>query len=123
MMIIIFHTQWEQPKCNYLVLMFFKIRSALKATHKKHSPLFFIAINDIVLKGRLVTSQVSPNRMTIHRRMATRAPVLRPTGRKMASALHVSREPSDSQPHTRMVRVPVLLLGGYPLSSITTGRK
>lgn len=48
----------------------------------------------------------------IHRSIAISAPVLRPTGRKMASALQVNSEPSDSQPHTRMVNVPVLLLGG-----------
>lgn len=42
-------------------------------------------------------------------RIAIRAPVLRPTGRKMASAEQVSREPPASQEHTLMVSVAVLL--------------
>lgn len=54
----------------------------------------------------------SPSKMIIHSRIAMRAPVLRPTGRKMASALQVSTDPSNSQPHTRMVKVPVLVLDG-----------
>lgn len=45
-------------------------------------------------------------------RIAIKAPVLRPTGRKMASAEQVSSEPPASQEHTRMVRVAVLLWAG-----------
>lgn len=47
-----------------------------------------------------------------HNRIAIRAPVLRPTGRKIASAEQVSSEPLASQEHTRMVRVAVLLWAG-----------
>lgn len=66
----------------------------------------------VLWAGMEAGHQLSPNRMMMQRRMAIRAPVLRPTGRNMASALQLSREPSDSQPHTRTVKVPVLLLGG-----------
>lgn len=47
-----------------------------------------------------------------HSRMAIRAPVLRPTGRKTASAEQVGSGPLASQEHTRMVRVAVLLWAG-----------
>ncbi|KAF3858799.1 hypothetical protein F7725_012000, partial [Dissostichus mawsoni] len=57
-----------------------------------------------------------------HSRTAIRAPVLRPAGRKTASAEQASSEPPAPQEHTLMVRVEVLLWAGYPLSSTTTGR-
>ncbi len=86
------------------------------STNAIHNSLFPLGLSMILCQNeeclQARRQKFSPNRMMIHRRMAIRAPVLRPTGRKMASALQVSREPSDSQPHTRMVRVPVLLLGG-----------
>lgn len=47
-----------------------------------------------------------------HSRIAIRAPVLRPTGRKMASAEQVSNEPPVPHEHTRMLRVVVLLWAG-----------
>lgn len=53
-----------------------------------------------------------PRSMTIHSKMDITAPVLRPTGRKTASAVQDRREPSVSQAHTRTVRVPVLLWAG-----------
>lgn len=50
--------------------------------------------------------------MMAHRRMAIRAPVLRPGELLRASALHSSMLPSRSQVHTLTVRVPVLLCMG-----------
>lgn len=57
----------------------------------------------------------------MHSKMAITAQVLRPIGRKTASAVQDRSDPSVTQAHTRTVRVPVLLWAGYPLSSTTTG--
>lgn len=59
----------------------------------------------------------------MHRRIAIKAPVLSPTGRKIASTLQDRMVPSESHLQTRIVIVFVLLCTGQLLSSITTGRK
>lgn len=64
-----------------------------------------------------------PSSRMMQARMAISAPMLRPMGRTKASTLHDWTTPSLLQPHTRMVSVLVLLIGGSPSSLTTMGSR
>lgn len=64
-----------------------------------------------------------PSSKMMQARIAISAPMLRPMGRTKASTLHDWTTPSLLQPHTRMVSVLVLLIGGSPSSLTTTGSR
>jgi len=59
----------------------------------------------------------------MHANIAIRAPILRPMGSTYASTLQDWTIPSLLQPQTRIVRVLVLLMGGFPLSLIMIGSR
>jgi hypothetical protein len=60
--------------------------------------------------------------MTTQRRIAIRAPVLKPAEDRKASAWQVRTRPSLSHAQTLMVRVLLLLREGIPPSEIIMGR-
>lgn len=62
-----------------------------------------------------------PSRMTMHSRMAIRAPVLRPAEDRNASLWHIRILPWRWHGHTRSVRVVVPLSDGSPPSQTTMG--
>lgn len=62
-----------------------------------------------------------PSRMTMHSRMAIRAPVLRPAEDRNASPWHMRVLPWRWHGHTRSVRVLVPLSDGSPPSQTTMG--
>lgn len=66
---------------------------------------------------------VLPRRVMMQPSIASRAPVLRPTGREKATAPHAWGTPFTPQSHTRTERVLVLLKAGLPLSTINTGNR
>lgn len=70
---------------------------------------------------RVCGERALPSRMITHSRMASRAPGLRPRGRRKALVLQFRTEPETSHAQTRTLSVPVLLWMGNPLSSTTTG--
>lgn len=59
----------------------------------------------------------------MHANIAMRAPILSPMGSTYASTLQDWTMPSLLQPQTRIVRVLVLLMGGFPLSLIMIGSR
>lgn len=62
-----------------------------------------------------------PSRMTMHSRMAIRAPVLRPAEERNASPWHIRTLPWRWHGHTRRVKVLVPLSDGSPPSHTTMG--
>lgn len=62
-----------------------------------------------------------PSRMTMHSRMAIRAPVLRPAEERNASPWHIRILPWRWHGHTRSVKVLVPLSDGSPPSHTTMG--
>lgn len=59
----------------------------------------------------------------MHANIAIRAPMLSPIGSTYASTLQDWTIPSLLQPQTLIVRVLVLLMGGFPLSLIMIGSR
>lgn len=77
----------------------------------------------VLIRSKRSSENDLPSKSIMQARIAIRAPMLRPMGRTKASTLHDCTIPSRLQPHTRMVKVFVLLNGGSPSSVTTMGRR
>lgn len=75
-----------------------------------------------ILNTRLCNEYIPRSKM-MHANIAIRAPILSPMGSTYASTLQDWTMPSLLQPQTRIVRVLVLLMGGFPLSLIMIGSR
>lgn len=75
-----------------------------------------------ILNTRLWNEYIPSSKM-MHANIAIRAPILSPMGSTYASTLQDWTIPSLLQPQTRIVRVLVLLMGGFPLSLMTIGSR